>query len=134
MSLILDQRPDLHELLKYATTTKWYLLGLALKIEPKKLDEICVNYRYLHERLTEMFKLWLRVKASGTRQDIIGALEDKTVGENYMAKKYMEYLKSLRMSPGSLILLCMQLHVLTLLQFLFDRSTILKGKEAISTI
>ena len=89
---ILTKKPDLRELLKYATTTEWYTLGLALKLKHEKLDEIQVDHpNSVQRRLTEVFKLWLRGNTKCTRRHIIGALEE--IKENLLAKKYKTYLK-----------------------------------------
>ena len=101
---ILSQRPALKELLEHVATTKWYNLGLALELKSQELDEIEQNFPYVDSRRRKMFNLWLEVKAEGTRRDIIAALGSEIVQENAMAKKYMDYLKSIIATDANLSL------------------------------
>ena len=83
---LLDEQPPLKELTMYVRTAKWFLLGTQLELDSVNLAE-CTE-------LARMYQLWIDEKAEkATRRNLIAALRD--IGENDVARKYIEYLKTL---------------------------------------
>lgn len=69
------------------SSTKWYKIGLRLKVPVAKLDGIRREFSDQEECLCEMLKEWLKGTA-GTRQNwevLIEALGSQTVGETQLA-------------------------------------------------
>ena len=86
LDLLLDEQPPLKELTTYVRTAKWFLLGTHLELDSVNLDE-CTE-------LARMYQLWIDEKAEkATRRNLIAALRD--IGKNNVARKYIEYLKTL---------------------------------------
>ena len=83
---LLDEQPPLKELTTYVRTAEWFLLGTQLELDSVKLEE-CTG-------LARMYQLWINEKAeNATRRNLIAAL--RNIGENNVARKYIEYLKTL---------------------------------------
>jgi len=85
--------PDLIEHVGSCCSTKWYNLGLRLGVNPHTLDEIeedCQKKSSLACR--KMFQAWLREKRAGTWNDIISALNSRSVGESGVAESLEEII------------------------------------------
>ena len=91
---VLDESPPLDELCTYICTTDWYQLGVMLKLNHKRLDEIERQYSEVNRQRTEMFKLWLSSKGEeATRRVLIDVLTAKPLEEKALVQDYKEYLK-----------------------------------------
>ena len=85
----LNGKPTVHELYEHVRVgTNWYKLGVLLKLDIKKLNDI----RSLNEdsdfKSLKMFELWLNSKPNATRREIIVALKKEALGENALAERY----------------------------------------------
>lgn len=88
------ERPALDELLEYIRISKQYLLGVMLKIDPEKLDEI-KDLETL-EAITQMFRIWLTGNPDASHQHILDALRKKLLEEITVAENYRKYLENSR--------------------------------------
>ena len=87
---LLEEKPSLDELCEHIHIGgKWYQLGILLKLDPKKLEDI------IHKlpddstyKTTKMFELWLDTKPDATRRQVVHALRKKVIEENTVAHKY----------------------------------------------
>ena len=78
-----DQQPSILELTKYAKTSEWNQLGVALELNSVDLAG-CND-------CTKMYQLWLQEKAEkATRRKLLGSLMD--IRQNDVARKYKEYV------------------------------------------
>ena len=83
------QRPTQHELLKHVKTTKWYELGLELKLDEDNLDYIEHDYRQdSAEALRQVLKKWLKECESPTWLTLVNALTE--VGDRKKARDLQE--------------------------------------------
>ena len=81
----LDCQPPTLEIITYARTAKWNLLGVQLQLDSVNLAE-CYDY-------TSMYQLWLQEKAeNATRRNLLTAL--RAIGQNNVARKYEDYLRT----------------------------------------
>ena len=81
----LDCQPPILEIITYARTAKWNLLGVQLQLDSVNLAE-CYDY-------TSMYQLWLQEKAeNATRRNLLTAL--RAIGQNNVARKYEDYLRT----------------------------------------
>ena len=90
----LNGKPAVHELYEHVRVgTNWYKLGVLLKLDITKLNDI----RSLNEdsdfKSLKMFELWLSSKPNATRREIIVALKKEALGENAIAERYVSALK-----------------------------------------
>ena len=90
----LNGKPTVHELYEHVRVgTNWYKLGVLLKLDIKKLNDI----RSLNEdsdfKSLKMFELWLNSKPNATRREIIVTLKKEALGENAIAERYVSALK-----------------------------------------
>ena len=71
--------------------SKWYDIGIQLKVSIGTLDTIKANAGDDKECLREMLKEWLkRLSPLPTNNSLITALQSRTVGENRLAKDFGE--------------------------------------------
>ena len=89
----LNGKPTVHELYEHVRVgTNWHKLGVLLKLDIKKLNDI----RSLNEdsdfKSLKMFELWLSSKPNATRREIIETLKKEALGENAIAEQYKETL------------------------------------------
>ena len=93
-SMIYSQEPELRDLMSHVakkTPTKWYEVGIQLKIETSTLKAFEEQFRELTRRYSEVFEQWRRVhKVPYTWTTIIDALE--AVGERTVASDIREWL------------------------------------------
>ena len=67
-------------------TTRWYELGLELRVDDFTLDTIDVNFRGDNSTgLRHMFREWLRVCEEPTWEAVVRAL--KAIGEHNLASQ-----------------------------------------------
>ena len=89
----LSVRPHLSELTEQVITNKWYLLGVQLKCDIKKLDELYEKNSDNAYKTLKMFQLWLDSTPTASRRDVLDALRKRVVSENGVAEEYERYLK-----------------------------------------
>ena len=90
----LNGKPTVHELYEHVRVgTNWHKLGVLLKLDIKKLNDI----RSLNEdsdfKSLKMFELWLSSKPNATRREIIETLKKPAISENAIAEQYKETLR-----------------------------------------
>ena len=84
--MLLDQQPDIRELITHARTARWNLLGVQLNLDSVNLSG-CTD-------LTTMYELWIEEKAEiATRRNLLFAL--RSIRENSVALVYENYLRTL---------------------------------------
>ena len=93
---ILEEKPTLDELYEHVRIgSKWYQLGIMLKLDPQKLN----NIRMLPEDSTyktiKMFELWLETDSHATRRQVIETLKKEVIQENCIAHEYEHTLRKL---------------------------------------
>lgn len=89
-SLPLTEQPTLYELLEQVDVgIDWYLLGIQLKLDHRRLDAINVQHCDISMKLCKMYELWLETNPNATRRQLIEALRRK--GINDIAKSYEKY-------------------------------------------
>ena len=82
---VLDQRPTIQELMKYASTATWNSLGVELQLDSVALAG-CTD-------CTRMYQLWIMEKArKATRRNLLTALHALKL--NAIIMKYEDYLKT----------------------------------------
>ena len=91
----LEEKPTLDELCEYIHIgSKWYQLGVILKLDDVKLDDI----RRLAEDSTyktlKMFKLWLNTNPHAARKHVLDALRKEVIEESTIVHDYEKFLKS----------------------------------------
>ena len=86
---LLAQQPPILEIAMHARTAEWNHLGVILE-----LDAVCLDGCHDYIR---MYQLWIQEKAEeATRSNLLEALG--AIGQNNVAYKYKEYVKSLTVS------------------------------------
>ena len=72
---ILEEKPTLDELCEHIRIgSKWYQLGIQLKLNAKKLEDIHKLPDDSKYKTTNMFELWLDTKPDATRRQVIDTL------------------------------------------------------------
>ena len=89
---LLDEKPPLFEVCEYVRTSRWYLLGIKLKVDEVELNEI--RDESGPDKRSRMFQLWLRTQPNATRRQLLTALRSKDVGEESVALKYENMVSS----------------------------------------
>ena len=85
LEMLLDQQPDIKELITHAKTAEWNKLGVQLELNSVDLAG-CTD-------LISMYQLWIQRKAEmATRRNLLIAL--RSIGENNVAWKYENYLRT----------------------------------------
>ena len=106
-----------------SSSTKWYKIGLRLKVPVAKLDGIRREFSDQEDCLCEMLKEWLKGTAE-TRQTwevLIEALKSQTVGETQLANQLeMKYCSKVHgechVNNWFLVLMIMLDHIIILLR------------------
>ena len=88
----LNKKPELDVLITHAKTTKWYILGVLLRLDTSKLDAIKKENEDEGERLLKMYQLWLTTNPNATYNDVIKALESKPLEERMVAADFSTFL------------------------------------------
>ena len=93
----LEKAPSLHELTEHINVgTSWFVLGIMLKVDQKKLEGIEKSLQDDIYKATKMFGLWLSgSSAEANRRNILEALRKRVVGEATIADEYEKYLKQM---------------------------------------
>lgn len=92
MEKFLDCKPLLSELTEHVITNKWFMLGIHLKCDVNKLDEIESIEGSNEDRTRKMFQYWLETTPTASRRQLLDALEKRRVSESNVAKKYKNHL------------------------------------------
>ena len=83
---IIEEKPTLDELCEHIRIgSKWYQLGIQLKLDSKKLEDIHKPPDDSTYKTVKMFELWLDTKPDATRRQVVDALkmEEITVAHEY---------------------------------------------------
>ena len=99
--MLLQEKPTLDELCEHIVIgTKWYQLGIQLKLDVIQLNVIDEQNRDVTYKTANMFQLWLSTNPLATRRHILESLRKKVVGENNVANEYEKILTSPYSSVG----------------------------------
>ena len=91
----LEEKPTLDELFEHIHIgSKWYELGVLLKLDDKKLDVIHRLAEDSTYKTLKMFKLWLNTNPHAARKHILDALRKEVIEENTIAHDYEKFLNS----------------------------------------
>lgn len=94
--VILNGKPTLDELCEHVDIgSKWYKLGVLLKLKMRELDLIRVNYEDDDDdiKALKMLELWLSTNPKATRKEIIDVLKKPVISEKAFAEQYLMALK-----------------------------------------
>ena len=99
---ILVEKPTLDELCEHIRIgSKWYQLGIQLKLNAKKLEDIHKLPDDSTYKTTKMFELWLDTKPDATRRQVIDALRKDVIEEITVAHEYELMLRKYSSFPTS---------------------------------
>ena len=91
----LEEKPDLDELIQHVRVgSNWYSLGVLLKLDKIKLNDISKMTGGSDFKASQMFQLWLRTSPNATRRQVIDALKKEPIKEMTVAANYEEILQS----------------------------------------
>ena len=91
---ILEEKPTLDELCEHIRIgSKWYQLGIQLKLNAKKLEDIHKLLDDSTYKTTKMFELWLDTKPDATRRQVVDALRKEVIEEITVAHEYEQTLR-----------------------------------------
>ena len=87
---LLEEKPTLDELCEHIRIgSKWYQLGIQLKLYPKKLrDDIQKLPEDSTYKTSRMFELWLDTNPNATRRQVVDALRKEVINEITIAHDY----------------------------------------------
>lgn len=93
----MEEKPELHELMENANVgTKWYELGIQLKLDPNRLDEIDRSRLNISRKVSDIFHLWLNSKPRATRRELVAALKKRSVNSITLADEYEKLFSKLQ--------------------------------------
>ena len=69
----------------FKARTKWYDIGLALKVPVTTLDSIEGQFGNHSDKLRETLKIWLKTATEPSWQDVVGVLKSPVIGEPKLA-------------------------------------------------
>ena len=96
--LDLEEKPTLAELCEHIRIgSKWYQLGILLKLDSKKLNDIQKLPEDSSYKTAKMFELWLDINPCATRKQVIDALGKEVIGKINVAQQYKQFCM---MGPG----------------------------------
>ena len=99
---ILEEKPTLDELCEHIRIgSKWYLLGIMLKLDVKKLEDIYKLPDDSIYKTVKMFELWLDMKPDATRRQMIDALRKEAIEEIAVSRVYEKMLRESSSLPTS---------------------------------
>ena len=89
----LNGKPSVHELYEHVRVgTNWQKLGVLLKLDTRKLNDIKLLNEDSDIKSLKMFELWLSSDPNPTRREIIETLKKPGISENAIAEQYKEML------------------------------------------
>ena len=99
--MLLQEKPTLDELCEHIVIgTKWYQLGIQLKLDVTQLDVIDKETSDVTQKTSKMFQLWLSTNPLATRRHVLEALRKRVIGEGNIANEYEKILTSPYSSDG----------------------------------
>ena len=99
--MLLQEKPTLDELCEHIVIgTKWYQLGIQLKLDVTQLDVIDKETSDVTRKTSKMFQLWLSTNHLATRRHVLEALRKRVIGEGNIANEYEKILTSPYSSDG----------------------------------
>ena len=99
--MLLQEKPTLDELCEHIVIgTKWYQLGIQLKLDVTQLDVIDKQTSDVTRKTSKMFQLWLSTDPLATRRHVLEALRKRVIGEGNIANEYEKILTSPYSSDG----------------------------------
>ena len=100
----LDETTSLAELTRHVRVgNKWHVLGTLLELDHKELNSLKDKPVDDTDKTVQMFGLWLAKDSNTSRRRLLQDLKEGAVGENGIAHKYEEYLRSLHDSTCKLL-------------------------------
>ena len=78
--------------------TKWYQLGVQLKLSTKQLDAIDQSNKDVTYKTTKMFEMWLTTNPTANRRQLITVLRKPPLSEKSVANNYEEVLPQCKMT------------------------------------
>ncbi|XP_019856400.1 PREDICTED: uncharacterized protein LOC109584926 [Amphimedon queenslandica] len=90
---VMNGKPDLKTVCAIVRTSRWHMLGLTLKVDDKKLQDIASERSDIEEKRTQMFRAWLNGQPGASHNQLVEALRLKVIGEDRMAQEYEEKVK-----------------------------------------
>ena len=103
---LLEGKPTLDELCEHIRIgSKWYQLGILLKLDPKELrDDIQKLPEDSTYKTSRMFELWLDINPNATRRQVVDALRKEVIKEITIAHEYeLVILRKCCISDGVLM-------------------------------
>ena len=98
----LNGKPTVNELYEHVRVgTNWHKLGVLLKLDIIKLNDIKLLNDDSDFKALKMFELWLSSNPNATRREIIETLQKNALKENTIAE---EYKKASTKSKNQLII------------------------------
>ena len=91
--------------------TKWYQLGVLLKLSTKQLDVFEQSNKDVTYKTTKMFEMWLKTNPTANRRQLITVLRKPTLSENSVANNYEAILPQCKMTICQYILIHPFLHL-----------------------
>ena len=86
---VLEERPTLDELCEHICIgSKWYQLGIQLKLDPKKLRDDIQKLQDCTYRTSRMFELCLDTNPNATKRQVVDALRKEVIKEITIAHNY----------------------------------------------
>jgi len=79
--------------------TKWYNLGIQLRVDMSMLDSIKVQYDDSRDQLREVIKGWLTTSDNPTWEVIVKALRSPVIGEDQLAMQLQQMYHSSSQQP-----------------------------------
>ena len=90
---LLNGKPTVFELYEHVRIgTNWHKLGVLLKLDITKLNDIRLMNEDSDFKTLKMFELWLSTNPTATRREIIETLKKPAIGENTVAEQYKHAL------------------------------------------
>ena len=91
---LLEEKPTLDELCEHVLIGgKWYQLGVLLKLNAKKLEDIHKLPDDSTYKTTKMFEMWLDTTPDATRKHVVDALRKNVIEEITVANAYEQTLR-----------------------------------------
>ena len=98
---ILQKKPTIDELCEHIRIgSKWYQLGVLLKLNDLKLDDIHRLAEDSTYKTLKMFKLWLSTDPHATRKHVLDTLRKEVIEENNISHVYEKILRTTCSSAG----------------------------------
>ena len=91
---VLNGKPTLAELCKHVPiSTNWYMMGIQLELDVRKLNEIEELLRPVPYKVSKMYELWLDTDPQARRKHVLNALRTKIICQLNLAHQYETMLR-----------------------------------------